>query len=115
MKVTNEDMWNMAEDFARIINDAFQKRLENDNMLTSKETFIKVVGWIVDGETKKGFVGNCAYIVRDIPSVSNELAKIVDMVVNLPMESVAEDKDITFEMFLTLAKFHVECVKTTWK
>lgn len=115
MITKNEEMWNVAEKFAKIINSAFQKRLEKDNMLTNKETFIKVVGWIEDSETKKGFVGNCTTIIKCVPGVSKELAIIVDMVIKLPMAAVAEDQDITFEMFITLAKFHIECIKTNWK
>lgn len=53
MKIDNEVMWNTAEQFAKVVNDAYQKRFEHDNMLTNKETFVKVVGWIVNGETKK--------------------------------------------------------------
>lgn len=108
-------MWNAAENFAKILNDAFQKRLERDNMLTNKETFIKVVGWIVGSETKKGFVGNCATLVKYAPGISEELTKIVNMVTNLPLASGADDQDITFEMFITLANYHVECVKPNWK
>lgn len=44
MKIDNEVMWNTAEQFAKVINDAYQKRFEHDNMLTNKETFVKVVG-----------------------------------------------------------------------
>ena len=115
MKITNEVMWNAAENFAKILNDAFQKRFEKDNMLTNKETFIKVVGWIVESETKKGFVANCATIVKNAPGISDELTKIVNMVITLPLANWADDQDITFEMFLALAKFHIECVKPNWK
>ena len=115
MKLDNEVMWNTAENFAKIVNDAYQKRLEQDNMLTNKDTFIKVVGWIEDSETKKGFVGNCTTLIKNAPSISNELSKIVEMVVGLPMASGADNQDITFEMFIALVKFHVECVKPKWK
>ena len=115
MKVTNEVMWNAAENFAKILNDAFQKRFEKDNMLTNKETFIKVVGWIVESETKKGFVANCETIVKNAPGISDELTKIVNMVITLPLANWADDQDITFETFLALAKFHIECVKPNWK
>lgn len=115
MKIDNEVMWIAAENLAKILNDAFQKRFENDNMLTNKETFIKVVGWIVGSETKKGFTGNCAKLIKYAPSISAELTKIVEMVITLPMESVADNQDITFEMFIALAKFHVECVKPNWE
>lgn len=115
MKIDNEVMWIAAENLAKILNDAFQKRFENDNMLTNKETFIKVVGWIVGSETKKDFTGNCANLIKYAPSISAELTKIVEMVITLPMESVADNQDITFEMFIALAKFHVECVKPNWE
>ena len=52
MKIDNEVMWNTAEQFAKVVNDAYHKRFEHDNLLTNKETFIKVIGWIVNGETK---------------------------------------------------------------
>lgn len=84
-------------------------------MLTNKETFVKVVGWIVDGETKKGFVGNCTTIIKNVPSVANELGKIVEEVIKLPLSGEADNQDFTFEMFLALAKFHVECIKPNWK
>lgn len=108
-------MWNTAEQFAKVVNDAYQKRLEQDNMLTNKETFIKVVGWIVNAETKKGFVGNCTKIIKNVPSVSNELSKIIEEVIKLPLSGEADNQDFSFEMFLALAKFHVECVKPNWK
>lgn len=37
------------------------------------------------------------------------------MVITLPLANWVDDQDITFEMFLTLAKFHIECVKPNWK
>lgn len=115
MKIDNEVMWNTAEQFAKIINDAYQKRFEHDNMLTNKETFIKVVGWIENGETKKGFVGNCTTIIKNVPSVANELGKIVEEVIKLPLSGEADNQDFTFEMFLAIAKFLIECVKRDWK
>ena len=115
MKIDNEVMWNTAEQFAKVVDDAYQKRLEQDNMLTNKETFIKVVGWIVNAETKKGFVGNCTKIIKNVPSVSNELSKIIEEVIKLPLSGEADNQDFSFEMFLALAKFHVECVKPNWK
>ena len=115
MKIDNEVMWNTAEQFAKVVNDAYWKRLEQDNMLTNKETFIKVVGWIVNAETKKGFVGNCTKIIKNVPSVSNELSKIIEEVIKLPLSGEADNQDFSFEMFLALAKFHVECVKPNWK
>ena len=115
MKIDNEVMWNTAEQFAKIINDAYQKRFEHDNMLTNKETFIKVVGWIENGETKKGFVGNCTTIFKNVPSVANELGKIVEEVIKLPLSGEADNQDFSFEMFLALAKFHIECIKPNWK
>lgn len=115
MKIDNELMWSTAENFAKIINDAYQKRLENDNMLTNKETFIKVVGWIVNGETKKGFVGNCTTLSKYAPSISKELSKIVEKVIQLPLEGKTGNQDFTFEMFLALAKFHVAFFKQNWK
>ena len=115
MKIDNEVMWNTAEQFAKVVNDAYQKRFEHDNMLTNKETFIKVVGWIEDGETKKGFVGNCTTIIKNVPSIANELSKIVEEVIKLPLGGEADNQDFTFEMFLALAKFHIECIKQNWK
>ena len=115
MKIDNEVMWNTAEQFAKVVNDAYQERFKHDNMLTNKESFIKVVGWIVNGKTKKGFVDNCASIIEKAPSVSNELSKIVEEVVKLPLSSEAENQDFTFEMFLAIAKFLIECVKQDWK
>lgn len=115
MKNDNEVMWNKAEQFAKVVNDAYQKRLEYDNILTDKETFIKVVGFIVNGETKKGFVGNCTKLIRYVPNVSKELEKIVEEVIKLPLSGEADNQDFTFEMFLALAKFHVECIKPNWK
>lgn len=115
MKVTNEVMWNTAENFAKILNDAFQKRFEKDNIPTNKESFIKVVGWIVESETKKNFVNSCARIVKYEPGIADELTKIVNMVITLPLDSWADDPDNTFEMFLALVKFNIECVKPNWK
>lgn len=108
-------MWIMAENFAKILNDAFQERFEICNNSTNKESFIKVVGWIVESETKKGFAANCAALIKYAPNISTELTKIVEMVTTLPLEFAADNQDISFEMFLALAKFHVECVKTNWK
>lgn len=115
MKIDNEVMWNTAEQFAVVVNDAYQKRFEHDNMLTNKESFIKVVGWIVDGKTKEGFVRNCTTIIEFEPSVSEELGKIVEEVIKLPMSGEANNQDFTFEMFLAIAKFLVECIKPNWK
>lgn len=115
MKIDNEVMWITAENFAKILNDAFQKRFEIGNNSTNKESFIKVVGWIVESETKKGFTANCAALIKYAPSISTELTKIVEMVITLPLEYAADSQDISFEMFLALAKFHVECVKPNWK
>lgn len=108
-------MWNVAENFAKIIDSAFQKRFEKDNMLTNKESFIKVVGWIEESETKKGFVSNCSTLIKYIPSVSDELSKIVETVIQLPLSNGAEEQDISFDMFITVAKFHIECIKPNWK
>ena len=115
MKIDNEVMWNTAEQFAKVVNDAYHKRFEHDNLLTNKETFIKIIGWIVNGETKRGFVGNCAKIIKFMPSVANELGKIVEEVIKLPLSIEADNQDFSFEMFLALAKFHIECVKPNWK
>lgn len=115
MKIDNEVMWNVAENFAKILNEALQKRFERDKMSTNKESFIKIVGWIVESETKKGFVANCAAIIKYAPSLSVDLTKIVEMVTTLPMASVADDQDLTFEMFIALARFHVECIKPNWE
>lgn len=115
MKLDNEVMWTTAENFAKIVNDAFQKRSEQDNMLTNKDSFLKVVGWIEDSETKSGFVGNCTTLIEDAPSISNEMSKIVELVTKLPLGSSTDNQDITFEMFVKLVKFHVECVKPNWK
>ena len=115
MKLDNEVMWNTAENFAKIVNDAFQKRSEQDNMLTNKDAFLKVVGQIEDSETKIGFIGNCTTLIKNAPSISNEMSKIVELVTKLPLESGTDNQDITFEMFVKLVKFHVECVKPNWK
>lgn len=115
MKIDNEVMWNTAEKFAKVVNDAYQKRFEHDNMPTNKESFIKVVGWAVDGETKQYFVSNCSSIIKYVPSVANELSKIVEEVIKLPLSGEADNQDFTFEMFLALAKFHIECIKPNWK
>ena len=115
MKIDNEVMWNTAEKFAKVVNDAYQKRFEHDNMPTNKESFIKVVGWAVDSETKQYFVSNCSSIIKYVPSVANELSKIVEEVIKLPLSDEADNQDFTFEMFIALAKFHIECVKPNWK
>ena len=50
-----------------------------------------------------------------MPSVANELGKIVEEVIKLPLSIEADNQDFSFEMFLALAKFHIECVKPNWK
>lgn len=115
MITKNEEMWNVAEKFAKIIDSAFQKYLEHDKKQVNKDSFIKVVGWIEESDTKKGFVANCAKIIKYSPNVSVELSVIIEMVIQLPLSYGAEDQDISFEMFITLAKFHIECIKTKWK
>ena len=43
MKIDNEVMWNTAEQFAKVVNDAYQERFKHDNMLTNKESFINLL------------------------------------------------------------------------
>ena len=115
MKIDNEVMWNTAENFAKILNDAFQKQFEQKTKSTNAESFIKVVGWIVESETKKDFVACCSSLIKFEPGMADKLNNIVEMVTKLPMESEIGAQDISFDMFIALAKFHVECVKPNWK
>lgn len=41
--------------------------------------------------------------------------KIVEEVIKLPLSIEADNQDFSFEMFLALAKFHIEYVKPNWK
>ena len=116
MKMNNETIWQDAEKLAQLINEArvyieshdgsWEKMWEGKNALKSIKSITNC--------DKQKFIGMCTQISKFMPK-SDYLHKIAQDVMSLRQESFSEDKDISFEMFLALAKFHVECVKPNWK
>ena len=64
---------------------------------------------------KPRFVCICRVIAEYMPIQSDRLGKAVAFAISLPMEKEAENKDISFEMFIACVRFHLAFYKRDWK
>lgn len=116
MKMNNETIWQDAEKLAQLINEA-RKNIESHDKSWEKlwegENALKSIKEITNCDKQK-FIGKCTQIGKFMPK-SDYLNKIVKDVMNLQQESIAEDKDISFEMFQTCLGFHLAFYEQEYK
>lgn len=113
MKMNNEVIWQTAENLAKLINEAYTNIKKNEP---------KWEGEIADGRikelkgkcTKKQFIKICTGFSMFMHK-GNDLRLIVRNVLDLQQESIAEDPDVSYEMFMTCLKFHLAIFERGWK
>lgn len=116
MKMNNEVIWQDAEKLAQLINEARKNIKSHDKSwerLWEGENALKSIEEITNCDKQK-FIGKCADIGKFMPKDDN-FSRIVKDVMGLQQESIAEDKDISFEMFQTCLGFHLAIYKREWK
>lgn len=114
MTINNEAVWQQAENLAQVINEAYQNRksIEASNRVGEKlEHAIERINLNIE---KREFVGVCTVISEYMPSPSDKFTKAVFTATQLSMESETENKDLSFEMFITCLRFHLAFYKSKW-
>lgn len=114
MKINSEVIWEQAEVLASSINDAYRNRL-NPDIRFCGETIAHAVEDISANYGKRRFLVICSVVANYMPYRSDRFVRAVAMVNALPLEQDSDDKDVTFEMFITCLKFHLAFYKRDWK
>lgn len=113
MVMNNKTMWKHAEMLAKFINEAYTNIKKNE---------AKWQGEIADENikelkgkcTKKRFILICTnfsmFVHTDV-----QFYIIVEDVMSLQKESIADDPEISYEMFIACFKFHLALYEREWK
>lgn len=106
-------VWGNAEKLADIINDVYH------NVMSSKDIHDKLffnssIGEISQSLRKRRFVAICGQYGYHLNNKTDLLGQIVKEALSLPYEREAEDKEESFEMFITCLKFHIAFYKKEW-
>ena len=109
MKVNLDVIWQQAEVLAKSIDDAYQNEKQSDGIIRNTSEDIKM------SVNKSRFICICKNVADYLPVKSDRFTNAVNMAISLPMEKDAEDKDITFEMFIACVRFHLAYYKRDWK
>lgn len=116
MKMNNEVIWQDAEKLAKLINEA-RKNIKSHDKSWEKiwegENTLKCIEEITNCDKQK-FICRCTAIGKFMP-LDDNFSRIVKDVMGLQQESIAEDKDISFEMFQTCLSFHLAFYKREWE
>lgn len=109
MKVSSNEIWEQAEVLAKSINEAYKNEKKHDGQVRNVSEDIQM------SVKKPRFVCICRVIAEYMPIQSDCLGKAVAFAISLPMEKEAENKDISFEMFIACVRFHLAFYKRDWK
>ena len=109
MKVSSNEIWEQAEVLANLINEAYQSENNSDGEVRNVSEDLQM------SVKKPRFVCICRVIAEHMPIQSDYLGKAVAFAISLPMEKEAENKDISFEMFIACVRFHLAFFKRDWK
>ena len=109
MKVSSNEIWEQAEVLAKSINEAYQNENNYDGEVRNVSEDIQM------SVKKPRFVCICRVIAEYMPIQSDNFSKVVAFAISLPMEKEAENKDISFEMFIACVRFHLAYFKKDWK
>lgn len=94
---------------AKSINEAYQNENKSDGEVSNVSEDIQM------SVKKSRFVCICRVIAEYMPIKSDYITKAVAFAISLPMEKEAENKDISFEMFIACVRFHLAFYKKDWK
>lgn len=115
-KLDSNTIWENAEKLASFINDAYLNFKKSSELSANdKKFFMDQINEININLSKRGFVVACEEFGKFLTTKSDYLPRIVKEALSLPLQSAAEDKDITFEMFITCLNFHLAFYKKEWK
>lgn len=109
MKVSSNEIWEQAEVLAESINEAYKNEKNYNGEVRNVSEDIQM------SVKKSRFVCICRVIAEHMPMQSDYLGKAVAFAIALPMEKEAENKDISFEMFIACVRFHLAFFKRDWK
>ena len=110
MKVNNQVIWEQAEVLAKSINEAYQNSKKSDTNVAG-EKLSNAVEDITMGISKARFIGICKVVADYMPIKSDNFVNAVAIANSLPLEKFAEDKDVTFDMFIVCVRFHLAFYK----
>ena len=113
MKVDNQVIWEQAKVLAKSINEAYLNLKESD-IHVEGEKLNHAIGDISINISKTRFIGICKVIADYMPARTDNFVNAVAVANSLPLEQFAEDKDVTFEMFIVCVKFHLAFYKRDW-
>ena len=113
MKINSEVIWQQAQVLAKSINEAYQNLKESD-IHVAGEKLNHAIGDISVNISKTRFVGICNVVANYMPFRSDRFVNAVAMVNSLPLEQDTDDKDVTFEKFITCLKYHLALYKRDW-
>lgn len=113
MKVSSNEIWLQAEVLAKSINEAYQNSKKSDIHVVG-EKLKHAVEDISMNTSKTRFIGICMVVAEYMPIQSDRFIKAVATANSLPLEQFAEDKDVTFEMFIVCLQFHLAYYKRDW-
>ena len=114
MKINSEVIWEQAEVLAKSINEAYQNNKKSDIHVTG-EKLEHAIEDISLNNSKTRFLGICNVVANYMPGKSDRFVNAVAVANSLPLEQFTEDKDVTFEMFITCVEFHLAFYKRDWK
>lgn len=114
MKVNSEVIWQQAQVLAKSINEAYQNMKESDIHRVG-EGLEHAIEDISVNTSKTRFIGICNVIADYMPIKSDNFVNAIATANSLPLEQFAEDKDVTFEMFIVCVNFHLAFYKRDWK
>lgn len=112
MRMNNEIIWNHAEKLAKLISEAY-KNIQKNGQSWEKQIADENIKELNKKSNKRRFIAICTNFVKFAPKDDNFLRIMTD-VVSLNSETFVEDKDISFEMFITCFRFHLACHESEW-
>ncbi len=112
MRINNEIIWEHAEKLAKLISEAY-KNIQKNGQSWEKQIADERVKEFNNNCNKRRFIVICTGFGKFAPRDDNFL-RIMKDVMSLKSETFAEDKDISFEMFITCFRFHFACCERDW-
>lgn len=114
-KIDSNTIWENAEKLASFINEAYLNFKKSEVSAIEDEKFNVALDNININLDKRAFVRACEIFGRHLPYRNDLFPLILKEVLSLPLEDVAENKELTFEMFITCLHFHLAFYKKEWE
>ena len=110
MTINNEIIWNDAEKLAKIISESY-KNIQQKGQPCEKQIADEEIKELKNCINKRRFIAICTNFSK-FATKDDNLQRIMKDVLSLKSERLSDDKDISFEMFMTC--LHLAFYKSKW-